>query len=1055
MTLREVRLSLDQPRSRYADYQGGELFDHILANRYLKEKDAQKLFAQLISGVDYLHKKHIVHRDLKLENLLLDKHRNIIITDFGFANRFDHEQDDLMATSCGSPCYAAPELVVSEGLYVGSAVDIWSCGVILYAMLSGYLPYDDDPANPDGDNINLLYKYIMTTKLNFPDHMSSSAKSLLQIMLVPDPQQRCRIEHIMNHPWLDSYQEIFSRSVEDQEYIFQENMYRKSALAKKELTARQQVQRQAQTSMEGMVRSQSSMPGSTVAAGASDKNRRPKEVRHQSALPGATTMPEYLNSAGRRPSPSTRQPLSVPPPMPAIAQTSPVLADAIVMSPTNFPPPPQAAPLSRSAPTMEATLPSAREATIPAPAQYTSSTTATTNTSTAISTSVRPPMSANKNRHTIQVEYDSEASYERILEAKRTAAGSGTSVSAMDLPSMPSSTPSPTKRVLQLQAPTSDIEAESASSDQGHTLEGTAESYSHSSPDMLSAATTGGQILAEKPIPSTPSRKGKESSPSAASPSTPRASKTEPEDMMTPRARPSTTASRPSDSPRSSGKRFESMPARPPKSGSASAAPLANPDLTSSGLPKPPPPKRERTRKGMSLDKFGLAKLLGAAQASSSVDLSRGPPSAGAAAARLQGASETAPKAKRTSISSRTDETENKDTKPRRRTLQLMVNRYVSRPELGCVSNIRSNSIRDKKPSAPTSAPPAPLVARDMNPVTPVTAQSSISAKGLPTPPVIVAATDSQAAERARAPSSTSVASVDRLAQQPSADKQHIASSSAAKKVMDWFRRKTLAKDTLVPIRHGDLRSDSASSFVQVSDSPLRAVREGIAQNAANSAAMSSTSSVAHTQEDDVEPSPTIETALPPRGKGDEGDHSPTPVNADVPARVPLGPATSKTNIVPHASGSASHNNLLSSPREAALPMATRSKSLVPDGIVPIALPSMPPPAVPSKPAVRNSPPRAQDESKMRVHTGLVDQSALSSKPPKVVMVEVLRVLQEMGLEIKRENEYRLRCTRARKRKSGATTGLGLGSVISVGSGMSPFTLMSSASASKVRWFLV
>jgi serine/threonine protein kinase len=103
---------------------GGELFDHILAHRYLKEKDAAKLFAQLISGVNYLHQKKIVHRDLKLENLLLDKHRNVIITDFGFANRFEQKQDDLMSTSCGSPCYAAPELVISEGLYVGSAVDM-------------------------------------------------------------------------------------------------------------------------------------------------------------------------------------------------------------------------------------------------------------------------------------------------------------------------------------------------------------------------------------------------------------------------------------------------------------------------------------------------------------------------------------------------------------------------------------------------------------------------------------------------------------------------------------------------------------------------------------------------------------------------------------------------------------------------------------------------------------------------------------------------------------------------------------------------------------------
>ncbi|KXN90425.1 Fatty acyl-CoA synthetase and RNA processing-associated kinase 1 [Leucoagaricus sp. SymC.cos] len=184
---------------------GGELFDHILAHRYLKERDAAKLFSQLISGVWYIHQRKIVHRDLKLENLLLDRNRNVIITDFGFANRFEHKADDLMQTSCGSPCYAAPELVISEGLYVGSAVDIWSCGVILYAMLAGYLPFDDDPANPDGDNINLLYKYIVSTPLSFPDYISADARDLLSMMLVPDPTRRANLDSIMRHRWLSAH----------------------------------------------------------------------------------------------------------------------------------------------------------------------------------------------------------------------------------------------------------------------------------------------------------------------------------------------------------------------------------------------------------------------------------------------------------------------------------------------------------------------------------------------------------------------------------------------------------------------------------------------------------------------------------------------------------------------------------------------------------------------------------------------------------------------------------------------------------------------------------
>ncbi|KAJ9616725.1 hypothetical protein H2200_000444 [Cladophialophora chaetospira] len=220
---------------------GGELFDYILNHRYLKDPAARRLFAQLVSGVGYLHKKGIVHRDLKLENLLLDQNRNIIITDFGFANTFDPQDDlsdeieynlsnkefvrkfkldrldargmrrgDLMQTSCGSPCYAAPELVVSDSLYTGKKVDVWSCGVILYAMLAGYLPFDDDPANPEGDNINLLYKYITTTPLTFPEYVTPHARDLLRRILVPDPRKRADLFEVARHSWLSEYHHVVS-----------------------------------------------------------------------------------------------------------------------------------------------------------------------------------------------------------------------------------------------------------------------------------------------------------------------------------------------------------------------------------------------------------------------------------------------------------------------------------------------------------------------------------------------------------------------------------------------------------------------------------------------------------------------------------------------------------------------------------------------------------------------------------------------------------------------------------------------------------------------------
>lgn len=221
---------------------GGELFDHILAHRYLKERDARKLFAQLISAVWYIHQKKIVHRDLKLENLLLDRNRNIIVTDFGFANRFEHKSDDLMQTSCGSPCYAAPELVISEGMYVGSAVDIWSCGVILYAMLAGYLPFDDDPENPEGDNIQQLYRYILNTPLTFPDHVSAEARDLLQKMLVPEPAHRATLQTVMDHPWLQPYAHLFTHSVEESERQSKEIQDAKKHQYRKQMREREKEQ---------------------------------------------------------------------------------------------------------------------------------------------------------------------------------------------------------------------------------------------------------------------------------------------------------------------------------------------------------------------------------------------------------------------------------------------------------------------------------------------------------------------------------------------------------------------------------------------------------------------------------------------------------------------------------------------------------------------------------------------------------------------------------------------------------------------------------------------
>ena len=199
---------------------GGEFYKYIQKRRFLKENVACKLFAQLISGVSYIHSNGLVHRDLKLENLLLDKNENLIITDFGFVNEY-YSNNGLMETSCGSPCYAAPELVISNKPYDARKADIWSCGVILFAMLAGYLPWDDDPENPDGEDITRLYYYIVNTPLKFPDYITPIPRDLLRRILVVDPSKRITMEQIHHHSWLSSYSSFLSITAKEWNKLFE------------------------------------------------------------------------------------------------------------------------------------------------------------------------------------------------------------------------------------------------------------------------------------------------------------------------------------------------------------------------------------------------------------------------------------------------------------------------------------------------------------------------------------------------------------------------------------------------------------------------------------------------------------------------------------------------------------------------------------------------------------------------------------------------------------------------------------------------------------------
>lgn len=157
----------------------------------MAEPQARRFFQQIIAAVEYCHSHGIVHRDLKPENLLLDDQFNVKIADFGLSNVM--RDGDFLKTSCGSPNYAAPE-VISGKLYAGPEIDIWSCGVILYVMLCGRLPFDDD-------HIPMLFKKINGGIFSLPPYLSSGARHLLSRMLLVDSTKRITIPEIRDTPW--------------------------------------------------------------------------------------------------------------------------------------------------------------------------------------------------------------------------------------------------------------------------------------------------------------------------------------------------------------------------------------------------------------------------------------------------------------------------------------------------------------------------------------------------------------------------------------------------------------------------------------------------------------------------------------------------------------------------------------------------------------------------------------------------------------------------------------------------------------------------------------
>ncbi|XP_056629651.1 maternal embryonic leucine zipper kinase-like [Diorhabda sublineata] len=173
---------------------GGELFDHIVEKNRLTETESRVFFRQIVSAVAYLHSLGYAHRDLKPENILLDSQQKLKLIDFGLCAKPEGGMENPLFTSCGSPTYAAPELVQGKQ-YLGTEVDVWAMGVLLYTLLVGALPFDDL-------NIDSLYRKILTGKYEEPTFLSSASLRLIKSMLQVDPKKRITIKSLISHPWL-------------------------------------------------------------------------------------------------------------------------------------------------------------------------------------------------------------------------------------------------------------------------------------------------------------------------------------------------------------------------------------------------------------------------------------------------------------------------------------------------------------------------------------------------------------------------------------------------------------------------------------------------------------------------------------------------------------------------------------------------------------------------------------------------------------------------------------------------------------------------------------
>ncbi|KAF2223174.1 hypothetical protein BDZ85DRAFT_263112 [Elsinoe ampelina] len=171
---------------------GGQMLDYIISHGRLKEKQARKFGRQIASALDYCHRNNIVHRDLKIENILISKTGDIKIIDFGLSNTFTPKGH--LKTFCGSLYFAAPELLQAKQ-YTGPEVDVWSFGIVLYVLVCGKVPFDDQ-------SMPQLHAKIKKGHVEYPPWLTNECRSLIARMLQTDPNQRATMSEIMNHPWM-------------------------------------------------------------------------------------------------------------------------------------------------------------------------------------------------------------------------------------------------------------------------------------------------------------------------------------------------------------------------------------------------------------------------------------------------------------------------------------------------------------------------------------------------------------------------------------------------------------------------------------------------------------------------------------------------------------------------------------------------------------------------------------------------------------------------------------------------------------------------------------